>query len=128
MPIKTVKMSNCGPHGRPRPKREIIAQLDRLTALRERLVKTIKTLKTPFSDAEGLVDKKILKAEIALCQTSINALKKDLETVDKRIRELIDADPQLKELFDIVDSVKDIGQVIATEIIITTARAAPKRI
>lgn len=36
--------------------------------------------------------------------------------------------PQLRELFDIVDSVKGIGQVIATEIIITTARAAPKRI
>jgi transposase len=28
--------------------------------------------------------------------------------------------PQLKELFDIVDSVKSIGQVIATEILITT--------
>lgn len=102
------------------PKREIITQLDRLTALRERLVKTIKTLKTPFSDAEGLVDKKILQTEIALCQTSINALKKDLEAVDKRIRELINTDPKLKELFDIVDSVKGIGQVIATEIIITT--------
>jgi transposase len=61
-----------------------------------------------------------LKSEIALCQTSINALKKDLDAVDKKIRELIDADPQLKELFDIVDSVKGIGQVIATEILITT--------
>lgn len=28
--------------------------------------------------------------------------------------------PHLKELFDIVDSVKGIGQVIATEILITT--------
>jgi len=102
------------------PKREIITQIDRLTALWERLVKTIKTLKTPFSDAEGLVDKTLLKTEIALCQSSINALKKDLDTVDKKIRELIDADPQLKELFDIVDSVKGIGQVIATEILITT--------
>jgi transposase len=92
MPIKTVKMSNYGPHGRPRPKREIIAQIDRLTALRERLVKTIKTLKTPLSDAEGLVNKTLLKSEITLCQTSINALKKDLDAVDKRIKELIDAD------------------------------------
>lgn len=57
MLIKTVKMSNYGSHGRPQPKRKIITQIDRLTALRERLVKTIKTLKTPFSDAEGLVDK-----------------------------------------------------------------------
>ncbi len=43
------------------PKREIISRLDRLTALRERLVKTIKTLKIPFSDAEGLVEKKNTK-------------------------------------------------------------------
>jgi transposase len=113
-------MSNYGPHGRPRPKREIIIQIDRLTALRERLVKTIKTLKTPFSDAEGLVDKTLLKSETALCQSSINALKNDLDSVNKKIRELIDTDPQLKELFDIVDSVKGIGQVIATEILITT--------
>jgi transposase len=102
------------------PKRGIIVKIDRLTALRDRLVKTIKILKTPFSDAEGLVDKTLLKSEIALCQTSINSLKKDLDSVDKKIRELIDADPQLKELFDIVDSVKGIGKVIATEILITT--------
>ncbi len=38
------------------------------------------------------------------------------------------ARPQLKELFDIVDSVKGIGQVIAIEILITTAQADPKRI
>jgi hypothetical protein len=92
MRTKIVKMSNYGSHGRPRPKREVITQIDRLTALRERLVKTIKTLKTPFSDAEGLVDKTLLKSEIALCQNSINALKKDLKAVDEKIRELIEAD------------------------------------
>jgi transposase len=102
------------------PKREIVTQLDRLTALRERLVKNIKALKTPLTDADGFVDKKILKSEMALCQASIEALKKDLQSINKKIRELIDADPQLKELFDIVDSVKGIGQVIATEILITT--------
>ena len=102
------------------PKREIITQLDRLTALRDRLVKTIKLLQTPLSDARGLVDKKFLQSEQSLCQSSIDAAKKDLASVDKQVRTLIDADPQLKELFDIVDSVKGIGQVIATEVIITT--------
>lgn len=120
MLTKTVKMSDYGPHGRPRPKREIIVQLDRLTALRERLVKIIKLLQTPLSDALGLVDKKLLKSEQTLCQSSIDAAKKDLQTVDKQIGTLIEADAQLKELFDIVDSVKGIGQVIATEVLITT--------
>ena len=103
----------------------MIVQLDRLTALRERLVKTIKVLKTPLSDAKKLVDKKMLNSETALCKSSMDALKEDLKAVDKKIKELIDQDPVLKELFDIaecrpVDSVKGIGPVIATEVLITT--------
>ena len=86
---------------------------------------SIKVLKTPLSDAKGLVDKKILNSETSLCQSSIDAMKADLKAVDKKIRELIDQDPVLKELFDIaecrpVDSVKGIGPVIATEVLITT--------
>ena len=50
----------------------------------------------------------------------MDAMKTDLKAVDKKIRELIDQDPVLKELFDIVDSVKGIGPVIATEVLITT--------
>ena len=96
-----------------------------MTALRDRLVKSIKVLKTPLSDAKGLVDKKILNSEILLCKSSIDALKEDLKTVDKKIQQLIDNDPQLKELFDIaecrpVDSVKGIGPVITIEVLITT--------
>ena len=86
---------------------------------------SIKVLKTPLSDAKGLVDKKILNSETSLCQSSMDAMKADLKAVDKKIRELIDQDPVLKELFDIaecrpVDSVKGIGPVIATEVLITT--------
>ena len=55
----------------------------------------------------------------------MDAMKADLKAVDKKIKELIDQDPILKELFDIaecrpVDSVKGIGPVIATEVLITT--------
>ena len=50
----------------------------------------------------------------------MDAMKADLKAVDKKIKELINQDPVLKELFDIVDSVKGIGPVIATEVLITT--------
>ena len=107
------------------PKRPVIVQLDRLTALRDRLVKTLKVLKTPLSDAKKFVDKKMLDSETSLCKSSMDALKEDLKAVEKKIKQLIDNDPQLKELFDIaecrpVDSVKGIGPVIATEVLITT--------
>ena len=83
---------------------------------------SIKVLKTPLSDAKGLVDKKTLNSETSLCQSSMDAMKTDLKAVDKKIRELIDQDPVLKELFDIaecrpVDSVKGIE---STEVLITT--------
>ena len=86
---------------------------------------SIKILKTPLSDAKGLVDKKILNSETVLCQSSMDAMKADLKAVDKKIKELINQDPVLKELFDIaecrpVGSVKGIGPVIATEVLITT--------
>ena len=86
---------------------------------------SIKILKTPLSDAKGLVDKKTLNSETVLCQSSMDAMKADLKAVDKKIKELINQDPVLKELFDIaecrpVDSVKGIGPVIATEVLITT--------
>lgn len=102
------------------PKRPIIVQLDRLTALRERLVKTLKILKTPLSDAKKLVDRKMLDSETSLCKSSTDALKKDLKAVDEKIKQLIKNDPQLNELFEIVGSVKGIGPVIATEVLITT--------
>ena len=102
------------------PKREIMVELDRLTALRERLVKTIKVLKTPLSDAKEFIDKKMLSSEKSLCQSSIDALNKDLKSVDKKIKELIQNDSTLKELFEIIESVKGIGPVIATEVLITT--------
>ncbi len=67
----------------------------------------------------------MLNSETSLCQSSMDAMKADLKAVDKKIKELIDNDPQLKELFYIaecrpVDSVKGIGLVIATEVLITT--------
>lgn len=62
----------------------------------------------------------MLISEKALCQASIDALKKDKKAVEEKIRTLIDSDNQLKELFDIVDSVKGIGPVIAAEVLITT--------
>lgn len=50
----------------------------------------------------------------------MDALKEDLKAVDKKIQQLINNDLQFKQLFDTVDSVKGIGPVIATEVLITT--------
>ena len=102
------------------PPRTVIAQLDRLTAQRARLVKVIKQLQTPLTDSKGFIDKADRKAEQQACAGSLKALKADLKSADKAIIELAQADSELKRLFERVTSVIGISQITAAEIIVTT--------
>ena len=110
------------------PKREIIQKLDRLTATRSRLVKVRKILQSPLTDSQDFLTTKDHKEAKKSCQKTIDSLKKDIQEVEKQIKNVIQNDSSLKELFELIESVKGIGHVIATEIIIITARAAPQRI
>lgn len=102
------------------PPRAVIAQLDRLTARRARLVKVIKQLQTPLTDANGFLDKAEHRVEKLACAASLKALKADLKSADKAILDLAQADPELKRLFERVTSVVGISQTTAAEIIVTT--------
>jgi len=102
------------------PKREVIQEIDRLTAIRLRLKNAAKMLQTPLSDAKNFIGKKAHKSTCNACQDSINALKKDIKNIEKEIEQLIKNDPELAHLFEIITSVKGISSVTATEIIITT--------
>lgn len=102
------------------PKREVIQKLDRLTATRSRLVKVNKMLQSPLTDSQDFLTKKDHKEAKKACQKTQEALKKDIQEVEKQIRATIQNDNYLKELFELIESVKGIGPVIATEIIIIT--------
>lgn len=102
------------------PPRAVIAQLDRLTAQRARLVKVIKQLQTPLTDSKGFLDKADRKAQQQACAASLKALKADLKSADKAILNLAEQDPDLKRLFERVTSVVGISQTTAAEIIVTT--------
>jgi transposase len=108
------------------PKREVIQQLDRLTATRSRLVKVRKMLQAPLTDSDGFITKKDHRAQKKACQKTLDALSKDIKQIQTDIAELIANDPYLKELYGYVQSVKGIGPAIATELLIITARAAPQ--
>lgn len=102
------------------PKRDIIQELDRLTAIRLRLVNAVKMLETPLSDSKEFIGKKAYRATVNICQDSIDALKKDIKSIEQQIKELIENDPELKHLFELITSLKGISEVTASEIIITT--------
>jgi transposase len=103
-----------------KPKREIIDQLKLLTTVRSRLLNTKKQLIVPLNESEAFIKKDYVKISVLICKTSIKALEKDIEKADKAIQELIDSDIDLKRLHKIITSVKGIGTVTATEIIICT--------
>lgn len=102
------------------PPRAVIAQLDRLTAQRARLVKVIKMLQTPLTDTKGFIEKADRKTDQQACAASLKALKADLKSVDKAIATLAQQDPELKRLFERVTSVVGISQITAAEVIVAT--------
>ncbi len=102
------------------PKREVVEQLDRLTAMRKRLVSAIHMLKVPLNESADFVTKKEAKTDEKACTHSLLALQKDLKGIDKSIKQVIKSDPELHDLFEIVTSIKGVGVTVATEVIITT--------
>lgn len=108
------------------PKREVIQQLDRLTAIRSRLVKVRKMLQSPLTDSDGFIAKKAHNEAKKSCHKTLDALDKDIKQIKLDIENTIQNDPYLKELYQYVESVKGIGPAIATELLIITARAAPQ--
>jgi transposase len=102
------------------PKREVIQELSHLSATRSRLLDAQKRIKTAVKESKGFVSKSISSKNEKLCQSTLNAIKSDLEKVEKAIDQLIESDKELKRLFSIVTSVSGVGTVTATEIIIAT--------
>lgn len=114
------------------PKREVIEQLDRLTATRSRLVKVRKMLQSPLTDSDGFLSKKDHKAQQKSCQQTLAALTQDIKKIQAEIATTIENDSYLKELYGYVQSVKGIGPVIATELLVITnefkAMTDPKKL
>lgn len=102
------------------PKRDVIQKLDRLTALRNRLVKARKMMQSPLTDCKDFISKKDLGEAKKACQNTMKALDKDIKTVNQDIQNTIQGDPYLKELYEFIESVKGVGSAIATEILIVT--------
>lgn len=102
------------------PKRDVIQKLDRLTALRNRLVKARKMMQAPLTDCKDFISKKDLNDAKKSCQYTLQALDKDIKKVNQDIQTVIQNDSYLKELYEFIESVKGVGPAIASEILIVT--------
>lgn len=102
------------------PPRPVLADLDRLSARRARLVKVAKMLQAPLSSSETFCSAAEQKAEERGCAASRKALAADLAAVDQAIQALVAGDETLARHYERVTSVPGIGPVTAVEILLTT--------
>jgi len=102
------------------PKREIVTELSHLAALRSRLINAKKQLSMPLEESSSFVSKKILNQNKLLCNKALKGIEDDLKSVEETMEKVIKMDEELKRLFSIITSVKGVGKITATQIIITT--------
>jgi len=97
-----------------------IIELKTLHSLRRRLVRAKKQLLQPLDEIELFMDANISESVLLSSQASIEAITKDIKSIDKKLFELIKADSELATIYKNATSVPGIGKVTATEIIIRT--------
>jgi len=101
------------------PQRKELQKLKHLTNVRKRILKTINILTAMFTE-KSFYDVDIMKLAKNSTNASVKALRADLKEINKTILEIIKSDERLNHLFKLVSSVHCIGEVTATQIIIST--------
>lgn len=86
---------------------------------RKRVKKSIQSIKVSVKEMER-VDKATAKELNKLNKPALTGLMKSKEAIEKRILVLINSDEEIKNIFELVTSVKGVGNVLATELIVFT--------
>jgi transposase len=96
-----------------------LQKLKDLMANRERLLKNYQSLKIATQELVR-VDKAMGKELMKLNDAALKGIVKSKVKVEKRMLQLIDEDEELKRLFSLITSVKCVGDVLATGLIVYT--------
>lgn len=101
------------------PSNQTLQLLKDLLASRTRIGKSIQSINVSVRELQK-VDKRS-GAELArLNKPALEGLRKSKAAIEKRMQELISNDPELKGIFALATSVKGVGPVLATELLIYT--------
>lgn len=103
------------------PVREVTEKLRHLASLRERLEETKKKLLTPVEELSKVGNEMMAKMLSRSMNKTITGLEKDLDAIEKQMKDIIDSDDDLRKLYALVSSVIGIGFVTAVNLIIATA-------
>lgn len=97
-----------------------LQQIADYMALRERLQNCIKTLSVPVKELRSAGLKEAAQASEKASAKSIATMKKELEKLDKKIKDLIEESEDLSEKYRYAISVRCVGFVAATYLLIYT--------
>jgi transposase len=103
-----------------KPARPVVQKLQALLTLRERLIRVRTKLQIPLQEGMNFIDASIQKMIKLNSASSLKAIGKDIDKVEKEIQQLIDQDEILKRQFDIITSVPGVGRITASSIIVST--------
>lgn len=102
------------------PARKVIQELQALTTLRERLVKSLVQLQTPLEEEGEFMDAEIFNELSQHNASAIAGVTKAIENVEAKISQLIDEDDNLRGMKERITSIPGVGDVAAQELIIQT--------
>lgn len=101
-------------------KRSVLEHLSNLFSLKNRLQITQNSLKGPINEQQKFVKEKIYKQSVSSCKKTLTAINKDIISLEKQIKQLINSDERLKRLNEIITSVPFVGPVTSIRIILAT--------
>lgn len=100
------------------PRKEIL-QLKKLHSMRNKLKMALTNISKAYSE-QKFMEKDIFKLIKESAKHSVNAIKQDIEKVEKAIYDIVRNDKQLWHLFKLITSVKGVGTITACNILIYT--------
>lgn len=98
--------------------RKVLITIKRLLTLRKNLLSNLKQLKLVLSEKSFLNEDLNLLSHS--CQGSMEALKKDIKTIEKEILSLINNDTELAHKYQLITTIDGVGMFTAIEVIIAT--------
>tara|TARA_Y100000817_G_scaffold298953_1_gene276604 strand:- start:349 stop:1389 length:1041 start_codon:yes stop_codon:yes gene_type:complete len=96
-----------------------LERLQRLMRLRARLLKNKQSQELAISETEHF-DKKAANEMRRLSKPSLEGLAKSLKRVEDKMMEVIQMDREVRALYELITSVKCVGKVLATDLIVYT--------
>jgi len=102
------------------PPTKKLLELQRMMSLREQLSKQIVSLKNVRHGMLPVTSSSSTDRTIAILDQSLSALEKQLKKIEKEMEQFINAYDKMKRNYDLILSVRGVGKILATQLILHT--------